>query len=66
MSSTINTKGSIGEIKIEKKSTIKEILREHNLPQAEYIILVNGELVSENTEVSPKDTIMILPKVRGG
>ena len=50
----------------EKKMLVKDLLRELNLEGKYFGILINGKKADEDTEISPKDDITILPHIAGG
>jgi sulfur carrier protein ThiS len=58
--------GIIETITPERKMLVKDLLRELNLEGKYFGILINGKKVDEDTEVSPKDDITILPHIAGG
>jgi sulfur carrier protein ThiS len=58
--------GIIEIITPERKMLVKDLLRELNLEGKYFGILINGKKVDEDTEISPKDDITILPHIAGG
>ena len=50
----------------EREMTVGDLLKELNLEGKYFGILVNGKKADENTEISPKDDITILPHIAGG
>ena len=50
----------------EKKMLVKDLLKELNLEGKYFGILINGKKADEDTEISPKDDITILPHIAGG
>ena len=50
----------------ERKMLVKDLLRELNLEGKYFGILINGKKADEDTEISPKDDITILPHIAGG
>jgi len=45
---------------------VKDLLRELNLEGKYFGILINGKKADEETEITPKDDITILPHIAGG
>ena len=45
---------------------VSDLLKELNLEGKYFGILVNGTKADENTEITPKDDITILPHIAGG
>ena len=58
--------GIIEIIVPERKMLVKDLLRELNLEGKYFGILVNGKKADEDTEITPKDDITILPHIAGG
>ncbi|MFO8020027.1 MAG: MoaD/ThiS family protein [Promethearchaeia archaeon] len=50
----------------EKPMTVKDLLKELNLEDKYFGILVNGKKASPETEISSEDKIVILPHIAGG
>ncbi|MBY8988408.1 MAG: MoaD/ThiS family protein [Candidatus Lokiarchaeota archaeon] len=50
----------------ERKMLVKDLLKELNLEGKYFGILINGKKADEDTEISPKDEITILPHIAGG
>ena len=50
----------------ERKMLVKDLLRELNLEGKYFGILINGKKADEDTEITPKDDITILPHIAGG
>ncbi|MFX1256382.1 MAG: MoaD/ThiS family protein [Promethearchaeota archaeon] len=50
----------------EKIMTVKDLLKELNLQNKYFGILVNGKKAEESTKISPEDSIVILPHIAGG
>jgi len=50
----------------ERKMLVKDLLRELNLEGKYFGILINGKKADEDTEITPKDEITILPHIAGG
>ena len=50
----------------ERKMLVSDLLKELNLEGKYFGILVNGKKADENTEITPKDDITILPHIAGG
>jgi len=50
----------------ERKMLVRDLLRELNLEGKYFGILINGKKADEETEISPKDDITILPHIAGG
>lgn len=64
--SEILSTGIIETIVPERKMLIKDLLRELNLEGKYFGILINGKKADEDTEITPKDNITILPHIAGG
>jgi len=58
--------GIIETIVPERKMLVKDLLRELNLEGKYFGILINGKKADEETEITPKDDITILPHIAGG
>jgi molybdopterin converting factor small subunit len=58
--------GIIETIIPERKMLVRDLLRELNLEGKYFGILINGKKADEDTEISPKDDITILPHIAGG
>ena len=58
--------GIIETIIPERKMLVKDLLRELNLEGKYFGILINGKRADEDTEITPKDDITILPHIAGG
>lgn len=58
--------GLIESIIPERKMLVRDLLRELNLEGKYFGILINGKKADEDTEISPKDDITILPHIAGG
>jgi len=58
--------GFIENIVPERKMLVKDLLRELNLEGKYFGILINGKKADEDTEITPKDDITILPHIAGG
>ena len=58
--------GIIEIIVPERKMLVKDLLRELNLEGKYFGILINGKRADEDTEITPKDDITILPHIAGG
>lgn len=54
------------ESKIVDCDSIKEIVKKLNLNLEEFIIVKNGELITENTKLKDKDEIKFLSVMSGG
>jgi sulfur carrier protein ThiS len=54
------------ESKIVDCESIKEIIKKLNLNLEEFIIVKNGELITENTKLKDKDEIKFLSVMSGG
>ena len=50
----------------ERKMLVKDLLRELNLEGKYFGILINGKKADEDSEITPKDDITILPHIAGG
>ena len=64
--SEILSTGIIETIVPERKMLVKDLLRELNLEGKYFGILINGKKADEDTEITPKDEITILPHIAGG
>jgi sulfur carrier protein ThiS len=64
--SEILSTGIIETIVPERKMLVKDLLRELNLEGKYFGILINGKKADEDTEITPKDNITILPHIAGG
>jgi sulfur carrier protein ThiS len=64
--SEILSTGIIETIVPERKMLVKDLLRELNLEGKYFGILINGKKANEDTEITPKDNITILPHIAGG
>jgi sulfur carrier protein ThiS len=58
--------GIIETIVPERNMLVKDLLRELNLEGKYFGILINGKKADEDTEITPKDDITILPHIAGG
>jgi len=58
--------GIIEIIVPERNMLVKDLLRELNLEGKYFGILINGKKADEDTEITPKDDITILPHIAGG
>ncbi len=58
--------GIIEIIVPERNMLVKDLLRELNLEGKYFGILINGKKADEDTEITPKDEITILPHIAGG
>ena len=58
--------GIIEIIVPERNMLVKDLLRELNLEGKYFGILINGKKADEDTEITPKDNITILPHIAGG
>jgi sulfur carrier protein ThiS len=58
--------GIIETIVPERKMLVRDLLRELNLEGKYFGILINGKKADEDTEITPKDDITILPHIAGG
>ena len=50
----------------ERNMLVRDLLRELNLEGKYFGILINGKKADEDSEISPKDEITILPHIAGG
>jgi sulfur carrier protein ThiS len=57
---------SITTYQINKDQTVGEILRELNLEQRYFAVLVNGRKVNLSDSIEKGSEIVILPKIAGG
>ncbi len=53
-------------IQVEKKKTVGELLKELNINNNYFAILVNNKGAEVNQVIFPEDKIIILPKIKGG
>jgi len=53
-------------LKIEKKMTVGDLLKELNLENKYFGILVNGKKADENTVIHQTDSVVVLPHIAGG
>ena len=64
--SEILSTGIIETLVPDRKMLVKDLLRELNLEGKYFGILINGKKADEDTEITPKDDITILPHIAGG
>jgi len=50
----------------DKNMTVADLLKELNLEDKFFGILVNGKKATLETKISPEDNIVILPHIAGG
>ena len=50
----------------EKTMTVADLLKELNLEDKYFGILVNGKKAEPETKISPEDQIVVLPHIAGG
>ena len=53
-------------IQVDKKKTVSALLKELNINDNFFAVLVNGKKASMNQLLSPEDKILVLPKIKGG
>ncbi|MFX0139075.1 MAG: MoaD/ThiS family protein [Candidatus Hodarchaeota archaeon] len=53
-------------IQVEKKKTVSDLLRELNINNNFFAVLVNGKKADINQVLIPEDKILVLPKIKGG
>ncbi|NPA99730.1 MAG: MoaD/ThiS family protein [Crenarchaeota archaeon] len=53
-------------IEVSNPTSIREVLERIGLSPEEYVVSRNGEVVSEDEQVSDGDTIILYPVVSGG
>jgi len=53
-------------IQVEKKKTVDALLKELNINDNFFAVLVNGKKAGMNQLLSPEDKILVLPKIKGG
>ena len=58
--------GVLKEFKIEKEQKVSDLLKELNLNDKFFAILVNGKKASLNDKVEEGSDIVILPRIAGG
>ena len=58
--------GIVEKFTPERKMLVRDLLRELNLEGKYFGILINGKKADEETEISPRDDITILPHIAGG
>lgn len=54
------------EVKQEKPTKIRSIIKVDDLKEDRYIILVDGKSKNLDTQVSGEDRVVIMPKISGG
>ena len=54
------------ELAMERKKSIKELLKEQGISLESVILIKNNEIVLEDEEVSNSDTLKLLSVVSGG
>lgn len=50
----------------EKTMTVADLLKELNLEDKYFGILVNSKKATPETKISPTDTVVVLPHIAGG
>ena len=58
--------GLIETVIPERKMLVKDLLRDLNLEGKYFGILINGKKADEDSEITPDDSITILPHIAGG
>jgi len=58
--------GVLKEFKIKKEQTVSNLLKELNLNDKFFAILVNGKKASINDKIQEGSDIVILPRIAGG
>ncbi len=53
-------------IQVKKKKTVSDLLKELNLKDNFFAVLVNGKKAEINQVLVPEDKILVLPKIKGG
>lgn len=53
-------------IQVKKKKTVSDLLKELNIKDSFFAILVNGKKADMNQVLVPEDKILVLPKIKGG
>ncbi len=66
MSPSIKQKGVISEIEVQQERTLRAVLEELEVDPSDYIVLVNDQKADLDAKITPKDRVLVLPKVRGG
>ena len=51
---------------IEKTMTVRDLLKELNLENKYFGILVNGKKANEDTVIRSTDSVVVLPHIAGG
>lgn len=62
----LDANSCLKKYKIEKLSTVEEVLKKINLSEKYFAILVDGKKVKTNYELKKGEILMILPKIAGG
>lgn len=62
----INSIGVLKEFKIQKEQKVSDLLKELNLNDKFFAILVNGKKASLNDKIEEGSDIVILPRIAGG
>lgn len=58
--------GVLTEFKIQKEQLVSDLLKELNLNDKFFAILVNGKKASINDKIEEGSDIVILPRIAGG
>ena len=68
MSQSINVEqnGAMLRTSVQETQPLRSILAEKHIDPKNYIILVNGTPSTLDQEITEKDNIIILPRVKGG
>ncbi len=61
-----DTQSQFKAIKVTRKQTVAELLKELNLEDAYLAVLVDGAKADLNDEINENQKIIILPKIAGG
>ncbi|MEX2681444.1 MAG: MoaD/ThiS family protein [Candidatus Sigynarchaeota archaeon] len=61
-----DTQSQFKAIKITRKQTVAELLKELNLEDSYLAVLVDGVKADLNDEINENQKIIILPKIAGG
>lgn len=62
----IYNSGSIATYRVQKESKIEDLLKELNLENKYFVVLVNGKKATPNSIIAKDAEITILPRIAGG
>ena len=54
------------EIEVKEPKRVRDLLRELGLFEEEVLVLVNGELVTEDTKLKPGDRVQLVRVISSG